>query len=366
MKFDETILYNIKTSFSGTRYTLFDLATWKNGLAFKKIDFSDSGVPVIKISELNNGIGANTSYTQGTYGQDVYLQQGDLLFSWSGNPKTSIDVYKFQLSEGWLNQHIFKVIADEHKVTKDFLYYLLKYLKPHFTQIATNKQTTGLGHVTIADLKRMSVVIPDIEIQRKIVSVIKAIDDKIELSNRINNNLLKQALTFFEENFIIQNNGSAEHPLYDFAEYINGAAFKPDELGDIGLPVIKIAELKAGITDSTRFFSGNKGYKYLVHNKDILFSWSGNPETSIDLFVWSGGDGILNQHIFNVKSRYDCPWFTFLLLKYHKPMFTQIASNKQTTGLGHVTAADLKRITFPLDFKKIQSFEGKVSSFMDL
>lgn len=174
------------TNLPGIRCPLFDLASWKNGLAFKKIDFSETGLPVIKIAELNNGISTSTSYTQGIYDSNVFIKKGDLLFSWSGNPQTSIDVYKYQLPNGWLNQHIFKVTANEDKVTKDFLYYLMKYLKPHFTQIAANKQTTGLGHVTIADLKRMSIVVPNMEVQRKIISILKAIDDKIELNNEIN------------------------------------------------------------------------------------------------------------------------------------------------------------------------------------
>lgn len=189
MKFDESLLYNIKSDYQGIRYSLFDLATWKNGLAFKKIDFSDKGLPVIKIAELNNGISSNTSFTQGDYGEEVFVQWDDLLFSWSGNPQTSIDVFRYRLTDGWLNQHIFKVTANSELVTKDFLYYTLKYLKPYFTQIATNKQTTGLGHVTIADLKRMSVVIPQKEIQEQITSILKAIDDKIEVNSNINENL---------------------------------------------------------------------------------------------------------------------------------------------------------------------------------
>lgn len=189
MKFDESSLYNIKSDLDGTRYSLFDLATWKNGLAFKKIDFSETGRPVIKIAELNNGINSNTSFTQGNYGEDVYIRWDDLLFSWSGNPQTSIDVFRYRLQDGWLNQHIFKVTANEELVTKDFLYYVLKFLKPYFTQIATNKQTTGLGHVTIADLKRMSLVVPSKEVQNQIVSILKAIDDKIEVNTNINKNL---------------------------------------------------------------------------------------------------------------------------------------------------------------------------------
>lgn len=198
MKFDESSLYNIQTNLTGTRYSLFNLASWKNGIAFKKIDFSENGVPVIKIAELNNGIGGTTAYTQQKFPEDVHLRQGDLLFSWSGNPQTSIDIFRFSLVEGWLNQHIFKTTPNPDLVDRDFFYYLMKSLKPHFTQIATNKQTTGLGHVTIADIKRMSVIVPALDVQKKIASYIKPIDDKIMLNNAINKNLLQQALAVYK------------------------------------------------------------------------------------------------------------------------------------------------------------------------
>ena len=206
MKYDENSLYNIKSSMEGKRFSLFDLAIWKNGLAFKKTNFSERGVPVIKISELNNGISGATAYTQQKFPETVHLNKGDLLFSWSGNPQTSIDVFRFNLEEGWLNQHIFKVTPDENVVDGNYFYFLMKNLKPHFTQIATNKQTTGLGHVTISDIKRMSVIIPSIDLQRKIVSYIKPIDDKIVLNNEINNNLLEQVLALYTRKFVTTNN----------------------------------------------------------------------------------------------------------------------------------------------------------------
>ena len=202
MNFDENSLYNIKSSVEEKRYSLFELATWKNGLAFKKINFCETGVPVIKIAELNNGIGGTTAYTQQTFSEDFHLCKGDLLFSWSGNPQTSIDIFRFNLDEGWLNQHIFKVTPDEKTVNRDYFYFLMKNLKPHFTQIATNKQTTGLGHVTIADIKRMSVVVPSLDVQREIVSYIKPIDDKVELNTAINNNLKQQAQAIYSCMFI--------------------------------------------------------------------------------------------------------------------------------------------------------------------
>lgn len=189
MTFDKSALYNIKSHLPGTRHSLYELATWKNGLAFKKIDFSKSGKPVIKIAELNSGITSNTSYTNGKYNEEVALHWDDLLFSWSGNPKTSIDTFRYRLEDGWLNQHIFKVTPNEKMVDKDFLFYLLKFLKPYFTEIAINKQTTGLGHVTIADLKRISIIVPTLILQQHISSILKSLDDKIEMNENINKNL---------------------------------------------------------------------------------------------------------------------------------------------------------------------------------
>lgn len=174
----------------------------ENGLPFRKIDFSDKGKPIIKIAELNGGITASTSYTEHEYSRDVFLTKGDLVFSWSGNPDTSIDVYRYSLPDGWLNQHIFKVTANRNFVSADYLYYILKFLKPNFSMIAKNKQTTGLGHVTIADLQRMSVIVPSFECQDKISGILKAIDDKIENNNAINHNLQQQVLALYRQMFV--------------------------------------------------------------------------------------------------------------------------------------------------------------------
>ena len=171
-------------------YILYDLAIWKNGLAFKDVNFSESGIPIIKIAELKNGITDQTKYTNDTYSDEVFLKKDDLIFSWSGNPKTSIDAFLYDLQEGYLNQHSFKVTANENIILKHFLYYILKYLNPLFQSIASDKQTTGLGHVTISDLKRIKVNIPNLKIQERFLRIVKIIDRKINNNTKINDNLL--------------------------------------------------------------------------------------------------------------------------------------------------------------------------------
>ena len=144
-------------------------------------------------------------------------------------------------------------------------------------------------------------------------------------------------------------NGWKYEPVINSAEYINGAAYKNMHFSNApdAKPVIKIAELKNGITDNTKFTNTELGEKFKLNTRDILFSWSGSPETSIDTFIWTGGEAWLNQHIFKVVNDTEeerC--FTYWLLKFLQPTFIDIAKNKQTTGLGHVTRKDMERLHY--------------------
>ena len=143
-------------------------------------------------------------------------------------------------------------------------------------------------------------------------------------------------------------------PLYETAEYINGNAFKTaDFSGDgEGLPIIKIVELKSGLSEGTKYTTGEFKEKYFIKNDDVLYSWSGSPETSLEVFKWFGGEGWLNQHIFKLNFESDeQKYFAYYLLKHMKPILIATAQQKQTTGLGHVTVADMKRllVAYPED-----------------
>ena len=88
------------------RCSLYSLARWVNGLAFRDIQFGPSGMPVIKIAEIKGGIAGQTKFTEQTFDESVRVRPGDLLFSWSGQPETSIDAFWWRGPEGWLNQHV--------------------------------------------------------------------------------------------------------------------------------------------------------------------------------------------------------------------------------------------------------------------
>lgn len=264
------------------------------------------------------------------------------------------------------------VLTAKNGIDPRYLYYVLANDKFFDYSMATSKGTK----MPRGDKNSiMDYLVPSypIDIQLKIASVLWNIDKKIRINKKINKNLLQQAQALFISWFVDYAPFGGKMPdnwenmsVYELADYINGAAFKKNEYADTGIPIIKIAELKNGITDSTQRCCVKKDEKYYIDDRDILFSWSGNPDTSIDTFIWSRGRAILNQHTFRVVSKYDAPAFTFFLLKYLKPQFTHIASNKQTTGLGHVTVADLKRLQFRANASVIAEFDAFVMPMFDL
>jgi len=166
----------------------------------------------------------------------------------------------------------------------------------------------------------------------------------------INKNLEEQAQTIFTQHFIdIENtpDGWTEGGLTDIAEYLNGLAmqkFRPENEDD-GLPVLKIKELRQGICDSeSDRCSSEIKRAYIVHDGDVIFSWSG----SLLVDFWCGGDCGLNQHLFKVTSaKYD-KWFYYAWTNHHLQEFVKMATDRATT-MGHIKrdALEKARVLIP-------------------
>ena len=182
--------------------SVFDCATYINGAAYKRMNFSreKDALPVIKIAELKNGIGPNTKFTNTDLGNQYLLNSGDILFSWSGSPETSIDTFLWAGGRGWLNQHIFKVLPKE-KYSREFCYFMLKHLNTTFIEIAKDKQTTGLGHVTKGDLRRLKVVEPADNVLQAFQSIVSPVFDRME-GNLVNTQILSETRDTLLSKFI--------------------------------------------------------------------------------------------------------------------------------------------------------------------
>lgn len=257
---------------------------------------------------------------------------------------------------------VFEII-DENELLPEYL--MLWFMRPEFDRYARFMSNGSAREVFDWDcMCGVELPVPSLQEQRKIVWYHQVINKRIKLLQIINEKLTDAGTFLFNSFFINNKEQYTNVSLYDIADYINGTSFTENEYTDTGIPIIKIAELKDGITTATQYFTGRKEDKYFIKDSDVLFSWSGNPETSIDAFIWTHGKGILNQHTFKMVCTHGKA-FTFFMLKHCKPEFVKAAQGKQTTGLGHVTVQDLKRLTIPFNEKEAKDFNEKGMPIFD-
>ena len=155
---------------------------------------------------------------------------------------------------------------------------------------------------------------------------------------------MQQAQAIFEKEFIILDTvpvNWTESSLLDIADYLNGLAmqkYRPAE-GENSLPVLKIKELRQGMCDSNSdICSASIKPEYVIHDGDVIFSWSG----SLLVDFWCGGTCGLNQHLFKVtSSKYD-KWFYYAWTNHHLQRFIAIAADKATT-MGHIKREELSK-----------------------
>ena len=226
----------------------------------------------------------------------------------------------------------------------DFLYYLICSPLVRNPAIKSMVGSSGRQRVQTDVVGNLDVELPPIEEQRKIGGLLKAIDDKIEHNNVINNNLEQQAQAIFENEFLsLQSlpDGWKQASLIDIADYLNGLAmqkYRPSA-NEIGIPVLKIKELRQGCCDdNSEFCSPSIKSDYIIHDGDVIFSWSG----SLLVDFWCGGICGLNQHLFKVSSSNYDKWFYYAWTKHHLDRFIAVAADKATT-MGHIKRDELAK-----------------------
>lgn len=164
-----------------------DICDLQNGRAFKPSDWGTAGLPIIRIQNLNDER-APFNYYGGKYNLAQEVDNGDLLFSWSGTPGTSFGAFLWNRGKGVLNQHIFKVIP-KVEVDKTYLMYALN--GNISTIISKAHGGVGLQHITKKELDEIEIQMVSISRQKKIVEILEKISLLIFLR--------KQQLSKFDE-----------------------------------------------------------------------------------------------------------------------------------------------------------------------
>lgn len=144
--------------------------------------------------------------------------------------------------------------------------------------------------------------------------------------------------------------------LGDIATYINGYAFKPEDRGTEGLPIIRIQNLTGNAYD-LGFYDGKHPEKIEINNGDVLISWS----ASLGVYVWNRGKALLNQHIFKVAfNKVDVDKNYFVYAVRHK--LNEMAAKAHGATMKHIIKKDFDAIQIP--FPSLQE-QAEISLILD-
>ena len=269
------------------------------------------------------------------------VEQWDVLFSMIGTIGNIYIEKNPVVKYACKNMGIFKFAGNKENAYWMYYYLQSPQAKEYFQ---SHLRGSTQSYVPLCSLREMPVPIPDKKTRNGIVSLLRSLDVKIAINREINDILYAQAKAIFDNHFINIDAipaGWRKGNLLDIANYLNGLAmqkFRPQG-HEIGLPVLKIKELRQGsCDDSSERCSLSIKPEYIIHDGDVVFSWSG----SLLVDIWCGGTCGLNQHLFKVTSDVYDKWFYYLWTAHHLARFIAIAADKATT-MGHIKREELAK-----------------------
>lgn len=345
---------------------------WEYRRLGELVSFSSGGTPSKKRIDYWNGdipwISAKTLKSEKITSSDLFITPSGLSSGSKIAPKGSILLLTrgsglfndlpvgMVESEVAFNQDI-KCLNSYGEIENEFVFYWLQSQKKYL-MAKVDVTGIGAGKFDLDFLQELQVPFPDKKVREKIIAIATAISDKIEANKKINDNLYAQVKAIFSENFLDLDflpDGWKTGNLLDIADYLNGLAmqkYRPKD-GETGLPVLKIKELRQGICDaSSELCSPSIKSEYIIHDGDIIFSWSG----SLLVDIWCGGTCGLNQHLFKVTSNNYDKWFYYLWTAHHLDRFIAVAADKATT-MGHIKREELEKVEVIIpskcDYKRI-------------
>ncbi|WP_121494634.1 restriction endonuclease subunit S [Teredinibacter turnerae] len=154
-----------------------DICEAINGKTFKSSEWATTGLPIIRIQNLKSEESAFNYYNKDL--EDKYkVENGDLLFAWSGTPGTSFGAHIWKGSLAALNQHIFRIDFDQTKIDKKYFCSALNYCVAGMIENAQGG--VGLAHITKSKFMETKLPLPPLNEQHRIVAKIEELFSELD------------------------------------------------------------------------------------------------------------------------------------------------------------------------------------------
>ncbi len=380
---------------------LFEQSNQGVNTTTEKVEYSDDGLIVIRAKNISaysidyQDVVHVSEETFDKLKSAVKPKCGDILFTNIGSQLGSAALVKNN-SNFIIAWNVFRIVPNLCKVNAKFLESFLNSEETGNLVRGLNASST-MPFISGKVLRGIKLNLPPLSEQKAIAHILGSLDDKIELNRQMNETLEAMTQALFKSWFVdfdpvIDNalaagnaipdalqkkaseraeqrkniekkdNSDIQHlfpdafefteemgwvpkgwevkSLDETANYLNGLAlqkYRPGNIDDDYLPVVKIAQLREGVPNHDEKASINIKPEYIIDNGDVIFSWSG----SLLVDIWCGGKAALNQHLFKVTSDKYPKWFYLNYTKHHLIEFQRIATDKAVT-MGHIKRGHLK------------------------
>lgn len=195
---------------------LGDCVQFQNGYAFKSSDFKiDGEYKIVKIKELKDGLvkffsdSATVDIINLNDFKKYEISRNDVLFALTGDPVSKpnplswvgrVAIYR-NSEKALLNQRTCKIQKSD-KINNIFLYYYFRQWENFYSLASKATGSASQANISTNTISDTVINLPPLATQQKIAQILSSLDDKIELNNRINENLEQQAQAIFKSWFV--------------------------------------------------------------------------------------------------------------------------------------------------------------------
>ena len=286
-----------------TEYRLGDVCKLRNGYAFKSENFTNEGVPVIRISNINDNeatVDKALKTNPSTVFEKFAVKKGDILIAMSGATTGKFGIYNSE-QKAYQNQRVgCFVIIDEEKLSNDYLYLLLNGLK---RKIETDAYGGGQPNISSTIIENYNVHLPSLKEQEKIVGVLNQAEQLVKQRKKsilLFDEFLKSTFLKMFGDPLLNSKKIRMVTLSDIAIKAKnaivdgpfGSSLNSNDYYETGIPIIRINNIR-----DEGFF--NEEFKYIneeKYNQHIRSKVEFN-----DLLIARVGNTIGKTCIFNQK-----------------------------------------------------------------
>ena len=354
---------------------LGDVVEIVNGFAFKSKAFTLEGIPVIKIKNIKAGkvILNDLDYISTSDINPKYtkIRSSDILITMTGNrmdgsPETwvgKVSLFRHQ-GDFYLNQRVSALRLIDDTVDNNFLSYYLSSWQSQLYFALNSNSSGGQANITPAVVQEYRLMVPELETQRSIASILSSLDRKIELNNKINADLEEMAQAIFKNWFVdfepfkdgkfvdselgmIPEGWKVGSP-YEYVKVVYGAPYKSAKFNDNGdgLPLIRIRDLKSC---NPQFYTPEiLPQTEYVNMGDIV----AGMDAEFVPHIWKGKTGLLNQRVCKLMPQQTSISNLFVLYLM-KPELEFVQSYKTGTTVSHLGKADIDKFVVVLPPLKV-------------